>query len=114
MKVALRMKVAFSYETKVFLGTEISLVDRRDLGDRDNFYPIRTQLSHLAGKLSVYTSQNLHHSGKRYPVSGKTFLDMNRTTLFDRDLSKSATEITSAHMNRPLKKLQFVRFLLQA
>ena len=26
-----------SYETKVFPGTEISLADRRDLGDRDNF-----------------------------------------------------------------------------
>ena len=25
---------------KVFLGTEISLADRCDLGDRDNFYPI--------------------------------------------------------------------------
>ena len=39
--------------------------------------------SHLAGKLSVYTLQNLHHSGKLYLVSGKTFLHMNRTTLFD-------------------------------
>ena len=68
---------------KVFPGTEISLADRRDLGDRDNFYPIWTQLSRLAGKLSVYTLQNLHHSGKLYPVSGKTFLHMNRTTLFD-------------------------------
>ena len=25
---------------KVFPGTEISLADRRDLGDRDNFHPI--------------------------------------------------------------------------
>ena len=25
---------------KVFPGTKISLADRRDLGDRDNFYPI--------------------------------------------------------------------------
>ena len=68
---------------KVFPLTEISLDDRRDLGDRDNFYPIWTQLSRLAGKLSVYTLQNLHHRGKLYPVSGKTFLHMNRTTLFD-------------------------------
>ena len=68
---------------KVFPLTEISLDDRRDLGDRDNFYPIWTQLSRLAGKLSVYTLQNLHHCEKLYPVSGKTFLHMNRTTLFD-------------------------------
>ena len=68
---------------KVFPLTEISLDDRRDLGDRDHFYPIWTQLSRLAGKLSVYTLQNLHHRGKLYPVSGKTFLHMNRTTLFD-------------------------------
>ena len=68
---------------KVFPGTEISLADRRDLGERDNFYPIGTQLSRLAGKLSVYTLQNLHHSRKLYPVRGKTFLHMNRTTLFD-------------------------------
>ena len=39
-------KVALcSYETKVFPGTEISLADRRDLGDRDNFGLIWTQLS---------------------------------------------------------------------
>ena len=46
-------------------------------------YPIWTQLSRLARKLSDYTLQNLHHSGKLYPVNGKTFLHMNRTTLFD-------------------------------
>ena len=72
-----------SYGREVFPGTEISLADRWDLGDRDNFYPIWKQLTRLAGKLSVYTLQNLHHSGKLYPVSGKTFLYMNRTTLFD-------------------------------
>ena len=33
---------------KVPSGTEISLADRRDLGDQDNFYPIWTQLSRLA------------------------------------------------------------------
>ena len=99
MKVALR-----SYETKSFPGTdtEISLVDRRDLGDRDNFCLIWTQFSRLAGKPSVYTLQNLRHSGNLYPASWKTFPHTNRTKLFD--LSKCfliATEITSAHMNRP-------------
>ena len=60
---------------KLFPDTEISLADRRDLGDRDNFYPIWTQLSRLAGKLCVYTLQNLHASqpetlpGKRENIS---------------------------------------------
>ena len=35
------------------------------------------------GKLSVYTLQNLRHSGKLYPASGKTFPHMNKTKLFD-------------------------------
>ena len=68
---------------KIFQGTEISLADRRDLGDRDNFYPIWTQLSCLAGELSVYTLQNLRHYGKLYLASEKTFPRMNRTKLFD-------------------------------
>ena len=74
-------KVAFAF----LWDEKFSLVptDRRDLGDRDNFYPMWTQLSRLAGKLSVYTLQNLHHTGKLYSVRGKTFLHMNRTTLFD-------------------------------
>ena len=74
-----------SYETKVFPGpgTEISLADKRDLGDRDHFCLIRTQLSRLAGKLSVYTLQNLHHSGKLYSASRKAFPHMNKTKLFD-------------------------------
>ena len=33
--------IAFIWDEKFSLhGTEISLADRRDLGDRDNFYPI--------------------------------------------------------------------------
>ena len=80
--------------------TEILLADRRDLGDPDNFCLIWTQLSRLAGKLSVYTLQNLHHSGKLYQASSKTFAHMNRTKLFD--LSKCfLREITSVYMNRP-------------
>ena len=63
--------------------SRVSLTDRRDLGDRDNFYPIWTQLLRSAGKFSVYTLQNLHHIRKLYPVSGTTFLRMNRTKLFD-------------------------------
>ena len=93
---------------KVFPLTEISLDDRRDLGDRDNFYPIWTQLSRLAGKLSVYTLQNLHHRGKLYPVSGKTFLHMNRQHYLTCRNVSSGTEITSAHMNRPLVNKQNV------
>ena len=60
---------------KVFPGTEISLADRRDLGDRDNFYPILTQLSRLAGKLSEClhftksTSQRENLPGKRENIS---------------------------------------------
>ena len=62
---------------------EISLVDKRDLGRRENFGPIWTQLSRLAGKLSVYNFTKSCHSGKLYPVSGITFLHMNKTKLFD-------------------------------
>ena len=47
----------------VFLGTEISFADRRDIGDRDRFCPIRTQLCRLTGKLSLCTLQNVRHSG---------------------------------------------------
>ena len=68
---------------KNFPDNEISLADRRDLGDRDNFCAMGTQLSRLAGKLSVHTLQNLRHSGKLYPVSGITFFYRNRTKLFD-------------------------------
>ena len=41
------------------------------------------QLSRLAGKLSVYNFTKSCHSGKLYPVSGITFLHMNRIKLFD-------------------------------
>ena len=70
---------------KVFPDTEISLADGWDLGDRYwIFVPnIWTKLSHLAGKLSVYTLQNLRYNGKLCPVSGITFLHINRTILFD-------------------------------
>ena len=41
--------IAFIWDEKFHRpGTEISLADRRDLGDQDNFYPIWTQLSRLA------------------------------------------------------------------
>ena len=51
---------------KVFPGTEISLADRRDLGDRDNICPNINSTFPLGGKTSVYTLQNLHQSGKLY------------------------------------------------
>ena len=82
MKITWKVTLC-SYGTKLFPSTEISLVDRRDLGRRENFCPIWTQLSRLAGKLSVYNFTKSCHSGKLYPVSGITFLHMNRTKLFD-------------------------------
>ena len=57
-----------SCEMKSFPGTEISLADRRDLGDRDNFRLVWIQLSRLAGKLSLYTLQNARHSGRLYLI----------------------------------------------
>ena len=82
MKITWKVTLC-SYGTKLFPSTEISLVDRRDLGRRENFGPIWTQHSRLAGKLSVYNFTKSCHSGKLYPVSGITFLHMNRTKLFD-------------------------------
>ena len=95
--------IAFIWDGNVFPGTEISLADGQDLGNRDNFYPIWTQLSRLAGKISVYTSQNLHHSGKLYAVSGKHFSTWTEQQYLTCRNVFSATEITSAHMNRPLE-----------
>ena len=48
-----------------------------------------------------------------YPVSGKIFLHMNRTNLTCRN-AFSGTEITSAHMNRPLNiSVVFAHFKMQ-
>ena len=80
--VHMRRKVKFSRVPRSRLLTgEISVTEIIFVSC--NFLVIWTQLSRLAGKLSVYALQNLRHSGKLYPASGKTFPHMNRTKLFD-------------------------------
>ena len=109
MKITWKVTLC-SYRTKLFPSTEISLVDRRDLGRRENFGPIWTQLSRLAGKLSVYNFTKSCHSGKLYPVSGITFLHMNRTKLFDLSKCFLASRDNFSPYEQALRPLLYILY----
>ena len=104
---------AFRMRQKVFLCTEISLLDRRVLGDRDNVFPIcdMNTTFPLSG-INFLSCQQLFNSihvqcyvtagNFTRPVRRVTFLHMNRTKVYGQSKSFLANrDITFAHMNRP-------------